>query len=199
MVIRLCYPPYIKKSGRAVSRILSPPRRTMIISLGYRSPGISCNLPGSLGRAALKRFPIWSCTRWGLPCLPCRHESGELLPRHFNLTCARNGGPSAVCFLWHFPPVTRSSRYEPPCPVVFGLSSLDLEWNPERSCARPKLSRRVYYGAGPECCQGRVRRLEAAGGCRSPGWPVRRPSGSAPLAHGVPSSCQKSGVVGELL
>ena len=61
----------------------------MIIYLGYRSPGTSCNLPGSFGRAALKRLPIWSCTRWGLPCLSCHHESGELLPRHFNLTCTR--------------------------------------------------------------------------------------------------------------
>ncbi len=29
----------------------------------------------------------------------------------------------AVYFLWHFPPVTRRSRYEPSCPAEFGLSS----------------------------------------------------------------------------
>jgi len=60
----------------------------MIIYLGRRSLDASSNLPGSIGRAALKRFSIWSCTRWGLPCLACHQPSGELLPRHFNLTCA---------------------------------------------------------------------------------------------------------------
>lgn len=90
----------------------------MIISLGCRSPGTSCNLPGNIGRAALKRFPIWSCSRRGLPCLPCRHGSGELLPRHFTLT-----GQAGGMFLWHFPGVAPGSRYEPPCPAEFGLSS----------------------------------------------------------------------------
>ena len=42
----------------AVSRILSPAMRVMIIYLGCRSPGTSSNLPGNLGRAALERFPI---------------------------------------------------------------------------------------------------------------------------------------------
>ena len=60
----------------------------MIIYLRYRSPGTSCNLPGNVGRAALKCFPIWSCTRWGLPCLPRHRRSGELLPHLFNLTCS---------------------------------------------------------------------------------------------------------------
>ena len=27
------------------------------------------------------RFPIWPCSRWGLPCRPCYHVRGELLPR----------------------------------------------------------------------------------------------------------------------
>ncbi len=33
-----------------------------------------------------KRSPIWSCSRWGLPCHPGHPECGELLPRHFTLT-----------------------------------------------------------------------------------------------------------------
>jgi len=41
-----------------VSRILYPAMQVMIIYLGCRSPGISSNLPGNIGRAALKRFPI---------------------------------------------------------------------------------------------------------------------------------------------
>ena len=68
----------------------------MIIYLGCRSPDTSCNLPGNIGRAALKRFSIWFCTRWGLPCQPCRHGSGELLPRHFTLTRQVPGGIFSV-------------------------------------------------------------------------------------------------------
>jgi len=112
-----------KKGVNYKPNFVSVRGRTMIISLGRRLPGISCNLPGGFGRAALKRLPIWSCTRWGLPCPPCRHGGGELLPRHFNLACERLRAPSAVSFLRHFPPVSRSSRYEPPRPSVFGLSS----------------------------------------------------------------------------
>ncbi len=32
-------------------------------------------------------FPIWPCSGWGLPCRPCYHGRGELLPRRFTLTC----------------------------------------------------------------------------------------------------------------
>ena len=110
----------------------------MIISLGCRSPGTSSNLPGNIRRAALKRFPIWSCFGWGLPCLSCRHESGELLPHHFTLARQRR----AVYFLWHFPPITRSSCYEPSCPVKFGLSSSLLEAD-QRSCAHSKINSKI--------------------------------------------------------
>src|SRR5271167_3819200 len=34
------------------------------------------------------RFPIWSCSRWGLPCRWCCHPRGALLPHHFTLTGA---------------------------------------------------------------------------------------------------------------
>jgi len=141
-------------------------------------PGISCNLPGGFRRAALKRLPIWSCTRWGLPCPPCRHGGGELLPRHFNLTCERSRAPSAVSFLWHFPPVARGSRYEPPRPMVFGLSSPAdagaIMHSPLTSC------RRAGETAPP------LNRLFG----RSPGWPVDRRGRSAPAAHGQPTTCR---------
>ena len=32
-------------------------------------------------------FPIWPCSGWGLPCRPCYHVRGELLPRRFTLAC----------------------------------------------------------------------------------------------------------------
>ena len=75
------------------------------------------------------RLPIWSCSGWGLPCPACHHAGGELLPRHFTLTESED---PAVSFLWHFPPVTRRSRYEPSCPGEFGLSSQFLKT--ERPC-----------------------------------------------------------------
>ena len=49
--------------------------------------------------------PIWSCSRWGLPCHSRHRERGALLPHPFTLAAP---APSrafgmAVCFLWHFP------------------------------------------------------------------------------------------------
>ena len=58
---------------QAVSRVLSRVAPVMIIPLGPRLPGASSNLPGSFGRATLKRSPIWSCSRWGFPSRQCRH------------------------------------------------------------------------------------------------------------------------------
>jgi len=31
-------------------------------------------------------FPIWPCSRWGLPCRPCYQGCGALLPHRFTLT-----------------------------------------------------------------------------------------------------------------
>src|SRR6187402_2163655 len=42
----------------------------MIIPLGRELPHASSDLPGSFGRATLKRSPIWSCSGWGLPSRP---------------------------------------------------------------------------------------------------------------------------------
>jgi len=49
--------------------------------------------------------PIWSCSRWGLPCRSRYRERGALLPHPFTLAAP---APSralamAVCFLWHCP------------------------------------------------------------------------------------------------
>ena len=108
-----------------ISRILYPARRAMIIYLGCRSPGTSCNLPGDFRRAAFKRLSIWSCTRWGLPCLPCHHGSGELLPRHFNLTCEcmhSIGGVFSVALSIGYPKF--ALRTTVPCGVRTFLSGM---------------------------------------------------------------------------
>ncbi len=72
----------------------------MVIHLAQQLLAGSSDLPGSLGRAALERFPSWSCSVRGLPCLGCHHPSGALLPHLFTLPSL---SAEAVCFLWHFP------------------------------------------------------------------------------------------------
>jgi hypothetical protein len=106
--------------SRPISRVLS----RAIIHLGRTSPCASSDLPGSpcgpqerARRPA--RFPIWSCSRWGLPCRrvlpparcaltapfhPCRPQR---LPRRLDRTCrpvpSRTAASWAVCSLLHFP------------------------------------------------------------------------------------------------
>ena len=103
-----------------------------IIPLASPSLARSSDRPGSIGRAVLERFPIWSCSVRGFACHPCYHGRGALLPHLFTLTrlrpppfglraTARQAPPSqgaclaeargaksrerrrAVSFLCHFP------------------------------------------------------------------------------------------------
>ncbi len=73
-------------------------------------------------------LPIWSCSVWGLPCLPRYRGSGALLPHLFTLTRSC----WAVCSLWHWPSTgldarvpdvirhtaLRSSDFPPPVPLL---------------------------------------------------------------------------------
>ena len=75
----------------------------MIIPLGPALPRGSSDLPGNAdrridhaGRATRYRFPIWSCSAWGLPCPHRRRWSGALLPHPFTLTSNRGGLLSAA-------------------------------------------------------------------------------------------------------
>jgi hypothetical protein len=56
--------------GHKPSSVPMPWASVMIIPLGRELPHASSDLPGSLGRATLKRSPIWSCSGWGLPSRP---------------------------------------------------------------------------------------------------------------------------------
>ena len=77
-----------KKDGfkRAISRILS------ILINQERGSFILAALPGTMIERAAPRFPIWPCTRWGLPCLADYSLSGGLLPHLFTLTKPKQGG-----------------------------------------------------------------------------------------------------------
>jgi hypothetical protein len=64
-------------------------------------PRPSSNQPGRLGRNQTleqkpRDAPIQSCTRWGLPCRPCRQDRGALLPHPFALTRPKPGGILSV-------------------------------------------------------------------------------------------------------
>lgn len=60
---------------------------------------------------ALRVIPIRFCSRWGLPCRPCRHARGGLLPHPFTLTF--QGRRFAFCGT--FPGVAPAGRYPAPC------------------------------------------------------------------------------------
>ena len=73
----------------------------MAIPLGRSSRSASRDRPGRRYENVSNAVPIWSRSRWGLPCrFRCRTR-GALLPHHFTLTWPRR--PLAVCFLWRYP------------------------------------------------------------------------------------------------
>jgi hypothetical protein len=58
------------RAGLKPSSVPMPWASVMIIPLGRGLPHASSDLPGSLGRATLKRSPIRSCSGWGFPSRP---------------------------------------------------------------------------------------------------------------------------------
>ena len=68
----------------------------MAIHLGRLLPAASRNLPerqreNTPTEESLLQYviPIWSCSRWGLPCQIHYWNCGALLPHPFTLTCIR--------------------------------------------------------------------------------------------------------------
>jgi hypothetical protein len=105
-----------ERRSRPISRVLS--RAT--IPLGCTSPCTSSDLPGSpcgphVAASRAARSPIWSCSRWGLPCRrvlpparcaltapfhPCRHEPhGSRLGGLFSVALSVGSRPPGVT--WH--------------------------------------------------------------------------------------------------
>jgi len=114
-----------KRSEQRISRILFL-RPVARIEGGDHSSGmpIARHLERptrKLGRAALKRFPIWSCTGWGLPSFPGHPENWCALTAPFHPYPAMAAGRSAFCCTCLR--VAATPRYGASCPVVFGLSS----------------------------------------------------------------------------
>ncbi len=94
----------------------------MTIHLGRLLPAASSNLPERSNARGSASFPIWSCSKWGLPCHLCYQTRGALLPHRFILTSALACGWRFI-FCCTFPRVTPGGRYPPPCLVEPGLSS----------------------------------------------------------------------------
>ena len=98
-----------KRPKQPVSRILFPdrvtPHRTTIIHLRMPVARHLVRPTRKLGRAALKRFPIWSCTGWGLPSFPGHPGNWCALtaPFHPYPASSRSARGRAVYFLLHFP------------------------------------------------------------------------------------------------
>jgi len=104
----------------------------MAIPLGQPLPIASRDLPGRLSGNGLRAVPIWSCSRWGLPCRFCCQNRGALLPHRFTLTCSDPkisaiGGIISVALSLGFPPadvIRHRISVEP------GLSSLPSRFAP---------------------------------------------------------------------
>jgi hypothetical protein len=79
-----------------------------------------------LGRAALKRLPIWSCFGWGLPNFPGHPENWCALTTPFHPYPMTWGYPCITgryLFCGTFLRVTATPCYGAPCPLELGLSS----------------------------------------------------------------------------
>ena len=113
------------------------------IHLGLLLPTGSCNQPGPAGAkaapdASVRAIPIWSCSRWGLPCQPCCQRCGGLLPHLFTLTQLFSGKPESQgrsVFCGAFPLVAQAGRY--PAPLLFGVRTF---LTPKGAAAQPSAS-----------------------------------------------------------
>jgi hypothetical protein len=72
-----------------------------------------------------RTLPVQPCSEWGLPCEPCYHSPGALLPHLFTLTPPKRGGLFSAALSLGLPPpgVTRhpalwSSDF-PPARLLF--------------------------------------------------------------------------------
>jgi hypothetical protein len=158
--------------GRAVSRILSASLRTeriICLSSPYPEPVRFREL-----RRAVARFPIWPCTRWGLPCRVACASRGALLPHLFTLTgvlrrrryilCGTVRRKASPLFLPRVSPAEPELRGIAPCSVRTFL---------------PPLARRAILH--PPKITGKVRGCGACGKeLDSLGAPVSEPASRKP-------------------
>ena len=117
-----------RRKSRPVSRVLS----RAIIPLGSPSPWTSSGLPRSARGSALHPpcgrcgFPIWPCSRWGLPCRRVLPPTRCALTAPFHPCRSRQGlGRSALCCT--FRGLAPPRCYLAPDPPEPGLSSTEAK------------------------------------------------------------------------
>ena len=101
------------------------------------------------GPVARPHSPIWSCSRWGLPCRRRYRNRGALLPHRFTLTAAskdRGGLISVALSLRSLSPGVTRHRLS----VEPGLSST-APGNPARQRPSGHLARGLARIAQPAC------------------------------------------------
>ena len=108
------------KARQSVSRVLS---FKLVIYLGLNSHLTSSNQPRWLTKNCFwpkidLAISIWSCSRWGFPCVFCYQKTGALLPHLFTLASIRRS-----IFCGTIPGVTPARCYLAPCSLEPGLSS----------------------------------------------------------------------------
>ena len=179
------------------------------ISLGRPSPAASNALPAShdeTGRLVdvLRRpsSPMWAFTGRGLPCRPCHHGRGGLLPHRFTLATPRRlrgaefGGLFSVALSLSSRPAGVTRRPALWCPDFPRFPRRD-RGRPRRFSARDRITaaraRRLPFDRRRTCGGRRARRTEAVGsdsscgmarrgdcGIGGDGWAGSRPPRCAP-------------------
>ena len=95
-----------------------------------RSVTATLEQPTRKRRGPRHRFPIWPCSRWGLPCRPVARLAVRSYRTISPLPASRppcgGPGPLAVSFCCTFRRLAPPRRYLAPCPVEPGLSSAPL-------------------------------------------------------------------------
>gem|GEM_PF-2761370 len=89
-------------------------RHTRAAARKLACPHRPVGFPWGAGPAA----PTQSCSRWGLPCPPCRQGGGALLPHPFTLArrpTSKGAADGRFAFCGTFPRVAPAGRYPAPC------------------------------------------------------------------------------------
>jgi hypothetical protein len=92
-----------------------PAGQGMAIHLGHPSPDASRDRPGRRPEDMPLAAPIWSCSRWGLPCRPRCRGRGALLPHPFTLTGWGRSRSRRSALCGTFPGVAPAGHYPAPC------------------------------------------------------------------------------------
>ena len=137
----------VEGGSRPISRVLS--RAT--IHLGRASPRASSDLPGSFREQRVRAlwpacFPIWPCSRWGLPCRRMLPPTRCALTAPFHPYRRRIAAAlRRFAFCCTFRGLAPPRRYLAPCSMEPGLSSAKksqrLPGRLPRAVYRPATSR----------------------------------------------------------